>query len=94
MPFAYNIRVMFVRIIIIITHSDRALFNLNALVSSLGTIVPSAYGLGHQGWGQVQYLYLSTYLSVLDVLEYLVYGNVKVLVLVLVLDQKILGTYK
>ena len=44
-----------------------------------------------QGWGQVQYLYLSTYLSVL---EYLVYGNVKVLVLVLVLDQKVLGTYK
>ena len=43
-----------------------------------------------QGWGQVQYLYLSTYLSVLDVLEYLVYGNVKVLVLVL--DQKVLGT--
>ena len=41
-----------------------------------------------QGWGQVQYLYLSTYLSVLDVLEYLVYGNVKVLVL----DQKVLGT--
>ena len=36
------------------------------------------------------YLYLSTYLSVLDVLEYLVYGNVKVLVL----DQKVLGTYK
>ena len=36
------------------------------------------------------YLYLSTYLSVLDVLEYLVYGNVKVLVLVLVLDQKVL----
>ena len=35
-------------------------------------------------------LYLSTYLSVLDVLEYLVYGNVKVLVLVLVLDQKYL----
>ena len=34
------------------------------------------------------YLYLSTYLSVLDVLEYLVYGNVKVLVL----DHKILGT--
>ena len=32
------------------------------------------------------YLYLSTYLSVLGVLEYLVYGNVKVLVLVLVLD--------
>ena len=40
------------------------------------------------------YLYLSTYLSVLDVLEYLVYGNVKVLVLVLVLDQQVLGTYK
>ena len=40
------------------------------------------------------YLYLSTYLSVLDVLEYLVYGNVKVLVLVLVLDQKVLVTYK
>ena len=34
------------------------------------------------------YLYVSTYLSVLDVLEYLVYGNVKVLVL----DQKVLGT--
>ena len=40
------------------------------------------------------YLYLSTYLSVLAVLEYLVYGNVKVLVLVLVLDQRVLGTYK
>ena len=40
------------------------------------------------------YLYLSTYLSVLNVLEYLVYGNAKVLVLVLVLDQKVLGTYK
>ena len=37
------------------------------------------------------YLYLSTYLSVL---EYLVNGNAKVLVLVLVLDQKVLGTYK
>ena len=36
------------------------------------------------------YSYLSTYLSVLDVLEYLVYGNAKVLVL----DQKVLGTYK
>ena len=48
MPFAnrLNIRVMFMRIIII-THSDRALFNLNALVSSIGTIVPAAYGLGH-----------------------------------------------
>ena len=44
----------------------------------------------YQGWGQVQYLYLSTYLSVLAVLEYLVYGNVKVLVL----DQRVLGTYK
>ena len=42
-----------------------------------------------QGWGQVQYLYLSTYLSVL---EYLVCENAKVLVLVL--DQKVLGTYK
>ena len=47
-----------------------------------------------QGRGQVQYLYLSTYLSVLEVLEYLVYGNAKVLELVLVLDQKVLGTYK
>ena len=45
MPFAY-IRVMFVRIIII-THSERALFNLIALVSSLGAIVHAAYGLGH-----------------------------------------------
>ena len=36
------------------------------------------------------YLYLSTYSSVLDVLEYLVYGNVKVLVLVL--DHKVLST--
>ena len=26
---------------------NRALFNLNALVSSLGIIVPAAYGLGH-----------------------------------------------
>ena len=33
--------------IIIITHSDRALFDLNALVLSLGVIVPSFYGLGH-----------------------------------------------
>ena len=47
-------------------------------------------GVKYSTW----YLYLSTYLSVLDVLEYLVYGNVKVLVLVLVLDQKVLGTYK
>ena len=49
----------------------------------------------YQGWGLgvkystcTWYLYLSTYLSVLDVLEYLVYGNAKVLVLVL--DQKVL----
>ena len=42
----------------------------------------------YQGWGQVQYLYLSTYLLVLDALEYLVYENVKVLVL----DQKVFGT--
>ena len=46
MPLAYNIRVMSVRIIII-THSDRALFDLNALVSFLGKIVPAAYGLEH-----------------------------------------------
>ena len=45
MQLAYNIRVMFMRIIII-THSDRALFNLNALVSSLGTIVPAPMALG------------------------------------------------
>ena len=45
MSFACNIRVMFVRLTII-THSDCALFNLNALVSSLGTIVPSAYDPG------------------------------------------------
>ena len=48
----------------------------------------------NQVWGQVQYLYLSTYLSVLDDMSiYLVYGNIKVLVLVLVLvlDQKVLG---
>ena len=36
------------------------------------------------------YLYLSTYLSVLDVLEYLVYGNVKVLYLYLYLTKKYL----
>ena len=36
------------------------------------------------------YLYLSTNLSVLGVLEYLVCGNIKVLVLVL--DQQVLGT--
>ena len=49
-------------------------------------------GVKYSTW--TWYLYLSTYLSVLDVLEYLVYGNAKVLVLVLVLDQKVLGTYK
>ena len=47
----------------------------------------AGFRAGKQGWGQVQYLYLSTYLSVL---EYLVYGNAKVFVL----DQKVLGTYK
>ena len=51
--------------------------------------IPTSY----QGWGQVQYLYLVLVLKyiviVLDVLEYLVYGNVKVFVLVL--DQKVLG---
>ena len=31
----------------IITHSDHTLFDLNALVSSLGGIMPSAYGLVH-----------------------------------------------
>ena len=53
-------------------------------------------GLGSSTVLFTWYLYLSTYLSVLDVLEYLVYENVKVLVLVLVLvlDQKVLGTYK
>ena len=46
-------------------------------------------GIGHHG---IVPSLLSTYLSVLDVLEYLVYGNVKVLVLVL--DQKVLGTWQ
>ena len=46
MPFAYNIRVMFLRIIII-THSDCALFNLNARVEARGTIVPKAVGRGY-----------------------------------------------
>ena len=32
---------------------------------------PSIRQCDYQGWGQVQYLYLSTYLSVLAVLEYL-----------------------
>ena len=53
-------------------------------------LVHTRVGVKYSTW----YLYLSTYLSVLDVLEYLVYGNPKVLVLVLVLDQKVLGTYK
>ena len=44
----------------------------------------------NQGWGQVQYLYLSTNLSILDIHEYLVCGNVKALVLVL--DHNVLGT--
>ena len=48
MPFAYIIRVMFVRIIII-THSDCALFNLNARVKARGTIVPKAVGRGYYG---------------------------------------------
>ena len=44
-----------------------------------------------QGWGQVKYLYLVLVLSTfLSVLEYLVYGTVKVLVL----DQKVLGSWK
>ena len=60
----------------------------------VGRVTVQEYMRTYQGWGQVQYLYLSTYLSVLDVLEYLVYGNVKVLVLVLVLDQKVLGTWQ
>ena len=53
-----------------------------------------AYRVGVKYSTCTWYLYLSTYLSVLAVLEYLVYGNVKVLVLVLVLDQKVLGTCK
>ena len=34
---------------IIITHSERALFNLNALVEARGTIVPKAVGRGYYG---------------------------------------------
>ena len=68
------------------------IFKLKIYVFWIFTIISVKFKLTthagvHQGWGQVKYLYLSTYLSVL---EYLVYGNVKVLVL----DQKVLGTYK
>ena len=55
MPFTYNIRVMFVRIII--THSDRALFNLNARVEARGTIVPKAAGRGYYGPERLCYYY-------------------------------------
>ena len=34
---------------IIITHSERALFNLNARVEARGTIVPKAVGRGYYG---------------------------------------------
>ena len=34
---------------IIITHSERALFNLNACVDARGTIVPKAVGRGYYG---------------------------------------------
>ena len=51
---------------------------------STTTVYTHAPGLGSS---TVLVLVLSTYLSVL---EYLVYGNAKVLVL----DQKVLGTYK
>ena len=34
---------------IIITHSERALFNLNARVEARGTIVPEAVGRGYYG---------------------------------------------
>ena len=69
-------------------HSIRT-FLLTVLTSCIMFLSMHILICTQQGWGQVQYLYLSTYLSVLDVLEYLVYGNVKVLVLVL--DQKLLG---
>ena len=35
--------------IIIITHSERALFNLNACVEARGIIVPKAVGRGYYG---------------------------------------------
>ena len=35
--------------IIIITHSERTLFNLNACVEARGTIVPKAVGRGYYG---------------------------------------------
>ena len=71
-----------------------AAFNLCETTSSLCNLILFIIDAVSQGWAQVQYLYLSTYLSVLDVLEYLVYGNAKVLVLVLVHDQIVLGTWK
>ena len=40
---------IFQYIIIIITHSERALFNLNARVEARGTIVPKAVGRGYYG---------------------------------------------
>ena len=39
----------FYTVIIIITHSERALFNLNARVEARGTIVPKAVGRGYYG---------------------------------------------
>ena len=68
----------------------------NNYVTSIGPILASSITsrVGVKYSTCTWYLYLSTYFSVLDVLEYLVYGNAKVLVLVLVLDQRVLGTYK
>ena len=56
----------------------------------MGLIKFSGGGEWLSGLGSSTVLVLGncTYLSVLDVLEYLVHGNVKVLVL----DQKVLGT--
>ena len=61
-------------------------------ITNYPTVITTRVGVKYSTC--TSYLYLSTYLSVLAVLEYLVYGNVKVLVLVLVLDQRVLGTYK
>ena len=36
-------------VIIIITHSEKALFNLNARVEARGAIVPKAVGRGYYG---------------------------------------------
>ena len=61
-----------------IDNLNKGRIELQALELSLHDekwIVISMYK--EQGWGQVQYLYLSTYLSVFYVLEYLVYGNVE-----------------